>query len=159
MKKFLPFLALLIFCVSIDVPLAGVAKENPLPDSAPYQSVLLMEVETGQIPFSYEIHRQWPPASLCKMMLMLIVKEKVQEGSLSLTDEVVVSVRARRMGGSQVYLSEGEIFTLEELMKAVAIKSANDAAVAVAEYVAGTVEVFVDSMNRLSKDKEDMSRK
>jgi D-alanyl-D-alanine carboxypeptidase (penicillin-binding protein 5/6) len=118
----------------------------------PYQGALLMEADTGAILFEHEIHKKWPPASMVKLMLMLVVLERAQQGKLSLSDNVTVSRWASRMGGSQVYLKEGEEFTLEELMKATVIASANDAAVAIAEHVAGDVEGFVDLMNARAKE-------
>lgn len=107
-----------------------------------------MENETGQVLFAHEPRKPWPTASLTKMMLMLLVAERVKEGRLRWTDPVAVSRRASRIGGSQVYLREGEIFTLEEMMKAIVIHSANDACVAVAEHLTGSAEGMVDLMNQ-----------
>ncbi len=89
---------------------------------------------------------------MAKIMTMLLVMEEIEAGNIQLTDEVKVSARASRIGGSQVYLKEGEVFTVEELMKAVTIHSANDASVALAEYVSGAVEAFVDLMNRRARE-------
>jgi D-alanyl-D-alanine carboxypeptidase (penicillin-binding protein 5/6) len=88
---------------------------------------------------------------MVKMMLMLIAVEKVRAGELHLSDTVTASAQASKMGGSQVYLRDGETFSLEELMKAIAVASANDACVAVAEYIGGTVESFLDLMNERAK--------
>lgn len=151
MKIFLVLFAAMALWISTGIAVARTAIPNPASYGPPYQSALLMEPETGQILVSYEPHKLRPPASLTKMMVMLIVMERVHEGSISLTDKVVASAQAQQMGGSQVFLAVGEVFTLEELMKAVAIHSANDAAVAVAEYVAGTVEAFVDMMNHRAR--------
>jgi D-alanyl-D-alanine carboxypeptidase (penicillin-binding protein 5/6) len=106
-----------------------------------------MEAETGAILYEKDIHKQRAPASMVKMMLMLIVMEKIRAGELHLSDPINTSVHASKMGGSQVYLREGETFTLEEMMKAIAIASANDACVAVAEHISGTIEAFLDLMN------------
>ena len=92
-------------------------------NQTPYVAAILMEPKTGQIIFEQDSHKPWPPASLTKMMLMLIVMEKVKQGSLSLSDTVEVSARASKMGGSQVYLKQGEKFSLEEMMKAIDRKS------------------------------------
>ncbi|HEY3303072.1 MAG TPA: D-alanyl-D-alanine carboxypeptidase family protein [Candidatus Binatia bacterium] len=119
---------------------------------APYSAAVLMEPKTGQILFEQDGHKPWPPASLTKMMLMLIVMEKVKQGSLALTDPVEVSARASKMGGSQVYLKQGEKFTLEEMMKAIAIHSANDASEAVAEKIAGDADAFVVIMNQRAQE-------
>lgn len=112
------------------------------------KAALLMEAQSGKILFAQEPHKRWPPASMTKMMLMVIVMEKVKEGSIKLGDKITVSALASKIGGSQVYLKEGEIFSLEELMKAIVIHSANDASVAVAEHIAGSKEAFVDIMNQ-----------
>ena len=119
---------------------------------SPYAAAILMEPKTGQVLFEQEIHKPWPPASLTKMMLMLIVMEKMRQRALSLSDPVEVSARASKMGGSQVYLKQGEVFTLEEMMKAIVIHSANDASEAVAERIAGDSAAFVDMMNQRAKE-------
>lgn len=107
-----------------------------------------MEPTTGTVIFAKNEHEPWPTASLAKMMVMLIVAEKLQNGSLKLTDPIATSRKAAKMGGSQVYLKEGETFALADMMKAIIVHSANDATVAVAEYVAGSTDAFVQMMNR-----------
>jgi serine-type D-Ala-D-Ala carboxypeptidase (penicillin-binding protein 5/6) len=144
-------------CVMMLVSLAGAgerAKRRQANSSAPppIESVLLMEAATGAILFEKDIHKQRAPASMVKMMLMLIVMEKLRAGELHLSDMITASGHASKMGGSQVYLREGEAFTLEEMMKAISIASANDACVAVAEHVSGTVEGFLDLMNERAKE-------
>lgn len=116
------------------------------------KAALLMVPETGQILYSKNIDEQLPPASIAKIMTLLLAMEAVESGRVQLDDPVRVSARAESMGGSQVWLAEGEVFTLEELLRAVAIPSANDAAVAVAEHVAGSVEAFVAAMNRRAQE-------
>jgi D-alanyl-D-alanine carboxypeptidase (penicillin-binding protein 5/6) len=106
-----------------------------------------MEAETGEILYTKDIHKRRPPASMVKMMLLLIAMEKVRAGELRLSDPITTSALASKMGGSQVYLKAGETFSLEEMLKAIAIVSANDASAAVAEHIAGTVQGFVDLMN------------
>jgi D-alanyl-D-alanine carboxypeptidase (penicillin-binding protein 5/6) len=117
----------------------------------PIESSILMEAATGAILFEKDIHKQRAPASMVKMMLMLIVMEKLRADELHLSDTITATAHASRMGGSQVYLREGETFTLEEMLKAIAIASANDACVAVAEHISGTVEGFLDLMNERAK--------
>jgi D-alanyl-D-alanine carboxypeptidase (penicillin-binding protein 5/6) len=117
----------------------------------PIESVVLMEATTGAILFEKDMHKQRAPASMVKMMLMLIVMEKVRAAEVHPSDNIAATAHASKMGGSQVYLREGEVFTLEEMMKAIAIASANDACVAVAEHIAGTVEGFVELMNERAK--------
>jgi serine-type D-Ala-D-Ala carboxypeptidase (penicillin-binding protein 5/6) len=114
----------------------------------PYSEACVLELTTGTVIFEANDHTPWPTASLAKMMLTLIVAEKIHDGSLKLTDQITTSRKAAEMGGSQVYLKEGETFSLDDMMKAVVVHSANDAAVAVAEYIAGSTEAFVVMMNR-----------
>ena len=114
-----------------------------------YSEACVLEPTTGTVIFeSPNAHAPWPTASLAKMMLMLIVAEKIHDGSLKLTDNVTTSAKAAEMGGSQVYLKEGETFSLDDMMKAVVVHSANDASVAVAEYIAGSTDAFVVMMNQ-----------
>jgi D-alanyl-D-alanine carboxypeptidase (penicillin-binding protein 5/6) len=114
----------------------------------PYSEACVVEPTTGTVIFEANDHTPWPTASLAKMMLMLIVAEKIHDGSLKLTDQITTSRKAAEMGGSQVYLKEGETFSLDDMMKAVVVHSANDASVAVAEYIAGSTEAFVVMMNQ-----------
>jgi serine-type D-Ala-D-Ala carboxypeptidase (penicillin-binding protein 5/6) len=113
-----------------------------------YSEACVLEPVTGTVIFESNDHAPWPTASLAKMMLMLVVAEKIHDGSLKLTDNITTSAKAAEMGGSQVYLKEGETFSLDEMMKAVVVHSANDASVAVAEYIAGSTEAFVVMMNQ-----------
>jgi D-alanyl-D-alanine carboxypeptidase (penicillin-binding protein 5/6) len=129
------------------------AKRRPADASAPpaLESAVLMEAATGAILFEKDMHKQRAPASMVKMMLMLLMAEKLRAGELHLSDTITATAHASKMGGSQVYLREGETFTLEEMLKAIAIASANDACVAVAEHVSGTVEGFIELMNERAK--------
>jgi len=113
-----------------------------------YSEACVLEPTTGTVIFESNDHTPWPTASLAKMMLMLIVAEKIHDGSLKMTDNITTSRKAAEMGGSQVYLKEGETFSLDDMMKAVVVHSANDASVAVAEYIAGSTEAFVVMMNQ-----------
>ena len=115
--------------------------------SESYAEACVMEPTTGTVIFEKNDHQPWPTASLAKMMLMLIVAEKLHDGSLKPTDQITTSTKASKMGGSQVYLKEGETFSLDDMMKAVVVHSANDASTAVAEYVAGSTDAFVQMMN------------
>ena len=112
-----------------------------------YKSALLADVESGRILFHDRMHQMIYPASLVKMMVSLIVLEKIDEGQISLQDSVKVSSWASKIGGHQVYLKQGEVFKLKELMKAIVISSANDASVAVAEHVFGKDKQFIKKMN------------
>lgn len=112
-----------------------------------FTSGLLIEAETGKVLFEKEPHLPLPPASMVKMMTALIVMEKVRDGAIKMSDLVTISRWASQMGGSQVFLKEGEKMPVEELMKAMLIHSANDATAALAEYVGGYANAFVDLMN------------
>lgn len=120
---------------------------KPEPPQAPYKAFIVVEAQTGQILEGENVHQPLPPASITKLMLAAIVLEKLESGQIHLDDKITVSPDAAGMGGSQVYLKHGEVFTLEEMMKAVMVASANDGAFAVAEFVAGSREAFVDLMN------------
>ncbi len=112
------------------------------------KSAILMEAETGTILYQQNPHEALPPASVTKIMTLLLVMEAVDAGTLRMDDKITASANAASMGGSQVYLKEGEQMTLEDLLKSVVIASANDAAVALAEHLAGSVTGFVEKMNR-----------
>ena len=131
----------------------GAAEDKPAGANVElYRSGVLMDAESGTVLFEKDSHRQNPPASMTKMMLMLIVAERVRDGSLHWDDPIPTSASASRIGGSQVYLKEGEVFSLADMMQAITIHSANDAAAAVAEAVAGSSEAFVDLMNERAKE-------
>lgn len=118
--------------------------------SAP--SAILIESSTGQVIYEVNATERRSPASITKIMTLLLTFEKLSEGKISLEDEVMTSAHAKSMGGSQVFLEEGEIQTLDTMIKCIAIASGNDASVAVAEYIAGSEEAFVDMMNAKAQD-------
>ncbi|MEE9241229.1 MAG: D-alanyl-D-alanine carboxypeptidase family protein [bacterium] len=117
----------------------------------PYRTALLIEAETGQVLKAYNPRQREIPASLVKMMTILLTLEHVKEKTVSLKDPVITSRKASKIGGQQVYLAQGEQFPLEKLLQAVAISSANDAAYAVAEHVAGDVSTFIEMMNERAR--------
>ncbi len=117
-----------------------------------YKAAILMEAQSGQVLFEESSHAPVIPASLVKMMVMLIAMESVEAGHVQMTDMITASAWASKIGGSQVYLSEGEQFPLEELLKAIAMHSANDAATAVAEFIAGSTDAFVEMMNNRARE-------
>ncbi len=110
-------------------------------------SVILMDAATGTVFYEKNADEALPPASVTKIMTLLLVMEAIDSGKISLGDMVSVSANAASMGGSQVYLEEGEQMSVEDLLKCVIIASANDAAVALAEHVAGSETAFVERMN------------
>ena len=113
----------------------------------PYKYAILIEAETGKVLFEKDAHVPSPPASMVKMMTTLIALERIRDGALTLNEPVIASRWAAQMGGSQIYLREGETLTVEQLLEAVMIHSANDAATALAEHVTGSPDAFVDLMN------------
>ena len=115
--------------------------------SPPFAAAILVEAETGKVLYEHNARAPRSPASTLKLLLQLLVMEAVSDGRVSLSDTIHISAEASRTGGSQVYLKEGEVFTLRELMETIVIASANDACVAVAEHIGGTEQGFVDLMN------------
>ena len=115
------------------------------------KSAVLMDAETGLLLYTKNASEALPPASVTKIMTLLLVAEAIDMGSISTDDKVYVSANAASKGGSQIFIKEGEEFTVEELLKSTVIASANDAAVALAELVAGTEAAFVAKMNERAK--------
>ena len=116
------------------------------------RSALLIEPNTGKILFEKNKDEQYAPASVTKVMTMLLTMEAIDSGKLTLQDKVTVSENAKKMGGSTMLLDTGEVRTLEELLKGVAIASGNDAAVALGEYLGGSEDAFVELMNRRANE-------
>ena len=112
------------------------------------KSAVLMEASTGEILYEKNANEALSPASVTKVMTLLLVMEAIEAGKIKYTDTVRASANACSMGGSQIYLEENEEMTVEDLVKSVVIASANDAAVALAEYISGTEEAFVEQMNK-----------
>ena len=111
------------------------------------KSAILMDAETGMVLYAKNASEALPPASVTKIMTLLLVAEAIRDGNIDLDDKVYVSANAASMGGSQIFIKEGEEFTVEELLKSTVIASANDAAVALAELISGTEDAFVERMN------------
>jgi D-alanyl-D-alanine carboxypeptidase (penicillin-binding protein 5/6) len=110
-------------------------------------SAILIEQDTGTIMFEESPHDKLPPASMTKIMTLLLIMEELDKGNLTLDEKVRVSENASSMGGSQVFLEAGEEMTVDDLLKSIAIASANDASVALAERISGSEEAFVKAMN------------
>ncbi|HIY17223.1 MAG TPA: D-alanyl-D-alanine carboxypeptidase [Candidatus Intestinimonas stercorigallinarum] len=132
-----------LLCVCALLPSAAHAAA-PQAEAA---AAVLMEKETGALLYEQDAHDKREPASVTKIMTLLLVMEALEEGRLALTDQIAVSAHTASMGGSQVYLKEGERMSAGELIKAVAVVSGNDAAVALAEHIAGSESAFVSRMN------------
>lgn len=146
MKKVFLFLSCFMFIIPVfvkaeDVLLAPKAK-----------SVLVMEPSTGSIIYERNSHEKLHPASMTKMMTMLLIIESVEKGIINLDDMVTVSSNASSMGGSQILLETGEKMSVNDLLKGIAVASGNDAAVAMAEKIGGTEEAFVAMMNERAKE-------
>jgi D-alanyl-D-alanine carboxypeptidase (penicillin-binding protein 5/6) len=117
----------------------------------PFKAFIVVEAGTGKVLEGENIHLKRPPASITKLMLAYVVMDKFTKGEVKLTDKITASKEASKIGGSQVFLKEGETFTLEDMMKATMVASANDAAYTIAEFVAGSKEGFVSLMNEKAK--------
>ena len=146
MKKWIGAL-LAALCMVTLLPVQAAAVELPLTSRA----ALLMEKTTGQILFAQNEHEKLEPASVTKIMTLLLTMDAIDSGALAYDDVVTVSANAAGMGGSQVFLAEGEQITVEELLKCVCVSSGNDAVVALAEKVAGVTELFVEQMNNRAR--------
>ncbi len=116
------------------------------------KSAVVMEATSGDVIYEENAHKELPPASVTKVMTMLLAMENIKAGKIKMDDKVTISERAASMGGSQMYMEVGEEHTVEELLKGIAIVSANDACVALAEYIAGSDEIFVEQMNQKAKE-------
>lgn len=115
------------------------------------QSGIIIEADTGKVLFEKDADTKRSPASMTKIMTMLLIVEELEKGNILLKDEVAISEKAASMGGSQIYLEKGSTATVEELLTTIAVGSANDSAVAMAEKIGGTVENFVVLMNKRAK--------
>ena len=115
-------------------------------------SAILIEQNTGQILYEHNIHEQLRPASVTKVMSILLIMEAIDSGSLSLTDKISCSENATSMGGSQIWLDTRETLTVDEMLKAICVVSANDCTVAMAEHIAGSESAFVERMNARAKE-------
>ncbi len=140
LKRFLVFLLCMTLFLGNVLPVRAVTEIT-----AP--SAILLEASTGQVIYEKNATERRSPASITKIMTLLLIFEALSEGKVSLQDEVVTSAHAKSMGGSQVFLEEGETQTLETMIKCIVIASGNDASVAVAEHIAGSEADFVEKMN------------
>lgn len=115
------------------------------------ESAILIEQHSGQILYEHNIHEQLRPASVTKIMSILLIMEEIEQGRLSYEDKIACSETARAMGGSQIWLDTTETLTVNEMLKAICVVSANDCVVAMAEHIAGSQEAFVEKMNEKAK--------
>ncbi|WP_042223534.1 D-alanyl-D-alanine carboxypeptidase family protein [Oceanobacillus manasiensis] len=153
MKKIISSSIVLLMLFTMIIPVYASAEEKDNNTSkvnlaAGANSAILLERDTGKLLFDKNAHEKLPPASMTKIMTLLLIMEELEQGSLKLDETVRVSERAASMGGSQIFLEAGEEMTVNDLLKGIAIASGNDASVAMAERVAGSEEEFVSLMNK-----------
>lgn len=151
MKKFLCVFFSLFLCVSCALP-AFCEENNALLDSLTAKSCVLMDLNSGEILLAKNENEKLPPASITKIMTLLLCFEAIDSGNLSLDDTVTASTNASKKGGSQIWLKENETMTVNELLKATVIASANDACTALGEKIAGDEDSFVGMMNERAKE-------
>lgn len=137
----------LFLCVLAAAALTMSAFAAPVPPEVAAPSAILVERTTGTVLYEKNSHEKLAPASVTKVMTMLLTVEAIERGQVSLEDEVIASDHAASMGGSQIYLEPGERMSLHDMLKSIAVSSANDACVAVAEHIAGSEASFVSMMN------------
>lgn len=148
MKKTLSFILAIVFLALMFVGNAENSSAVEYRQKIDAKSAILMDVNSGEVLYEQDADIPLPPASVTKIMTLLLVMEAIDGGKIALTDPVSVSEEAAKMGGSQVYLEPGEVMSVEEMIKCVVIASANDAAYALAEHVAGSEAIFVEMMNK-----------
>ena len=154
MKRILPLLAacLLTFPILAQEEGSGTAKGAAVDTTGKgYTAAFVIEPTTKQVLFQENANVPLPTASMAKMMTSLIAMEEIRDGRLKLSDPVTISARASKMGGSQIYAKEGQVFPVQTLLAAIMVQSANDAAEAIAEKIAGSPESFADMMNDRAK--------
>lgn len=153
MKRiFLSIVAILFIFSAISPSFAVHAAEEKVKLAEQSKSAVLLERDTGAVLFDKNSHKPLPPASMTKIMTMLLIMEAIEDKKLTWDEKVRTSEYAASMGGSQIFLEPGEEMTVREMMKGIAIGSANDASVAMAERVAGSEEMFVKKMNQKAKE-------
>ena len=150
MKKIVSFIMAMIIAI---IPMnLSFANEENTQLSVSSKSAILMDIGSGQILYEKNAHDKLPPASVTKVMTMLLICEALDSGKITLNDSVQISENAASMGGSQIFLEPGEVQKVDTLLKGIAVASANDGCVAMAEYIAGSIERFVDMMNAKAKE-------
>ena len=141
-----------IFAYSGTKSMAVSTSRNDINYTVNAKSAVLMEAQTGEILYAFNEEARYSPASVTKVMTLLIVMESLRDGKITIDENITVSDYAASMGGSQVFLEEGEVMSVKDLIKSTAIASANDAAVALAEHIAGSEKLFVSKMNKRASE-------
>ena len=139
---------MVVYGMEPDIPVSAVVSGQAQAVSIQAPSAVLMEASTGKLLFEKDADEKRSPASVTKVMTLLLIFDALKAGKIQMTDQVTTSAYAKSMGGSQVFLEEGEVQTVETLIKCIVIASGNDASVAMAEYISGTEEAFVEEMNK-----------
>lgn len=151
MKKLGTAIIAIAFTFSAFSPLA-LAEEKGVQLTESAKSAILIERDTGQVLYEKNGHEKLPPASMTKIMTMLLIMESIEDGKLTWDEKIRTSEYAASMGGSQIFLEAGEEMTTDEMLRGIAIASGNDASVAMAERIAGSEEAFVEQMNAKAKE-------
>lgn len=146
MKKFFCIFCMLAMLLAVPLPVSAADLQVPA------KSALLMDVATGQILYEQNAHTALAPASVTKVMTMLLIMEAIDSGRIGWNDLVTTSEAAAAKGGSQIYLKVGETMTVSDMVKSIAVSSANDCACAMAEHIAGSEAAFVELMNKRAKE-------
>lgn len=149
MKKIISFLLVFVLTLAVMHVPVGAAEFT---EEVTAKSAVLMDAATGKVLFEHNADEALPPASVTKVMTLLLVFEAIDSGALALTDMVTASETAASMGGTQIFLEPGEKMSVEDLIKSVVISSANDAACALAEHIAGSESAFVAKMNARARE-------
>lgn len=152
MKKTASILTALLLCFLLAAPAAALDAQDPAAPEVAAPSAVLIERETGTVLYAKDETERRPPASVTKVMTLLLIAEAVDSGELALDDMVTASERAASMGGSQIWLEVGEQLSVSDMIKCVAVVSANDCAVALAEHLCGSEAAFVERMNRRAEE-------
>ncbi len=152
MKKTASILTALLLCFLLAAPAAAMDARDPAAPEVAAPSAVLIERETGTVLYAKDETERRPPASVTKVMTLLLIAEAVDSGELALDDMVTASERAASMGGSQIWLEVGEQLSVSDMIKCVAVVSANDCAVALAEHLCGSEAAFVERMNRRAEE-------
>ncbi|MGG4492049.1 D-alanyl-D-alanine carboxypeptidase family protein [Metabacillus idriensis] len=150
MKRLLSTVAISTMILTIASP--AFAKEGSVQLADQAKSAVLIERDTGNILYDKNSDEKLPPASMTKIMTMLLIMEEIDKGQLKMDEKVRTSEHAASMGGSQIFLEPGEEMTVHEMLKGIAIASGNDASVAMAERIAGSEDAFVEKMNNRAKE-------
>ena len=155
-RRYIILIYIMLFLLLLVVAGTALAATEEKPSGAGLETTaeaaVLVDAYSGKILWSKEPDKELPMASVTKLMTLLLACEALEQGKISLEDQVTVSENAWKMGGSQIYLEPGEEMSMKEMLISVAVGSANDASVAVAEHIAGSVEAFVEMMNTKAKE-------